>query len=273
MMKNILKLFLVAVAITTTILSCKKDEAINYFLGGNNIAFTSDRATTAPFVFVRANNGSSFAKFSWSNPGYEFSTGVSSQDVTYTLEAKLSTASVWVPTKSVSKDLSKTFTQKEINDEVLTASTALNLDPFVAKDVDMRIRASIGSATPTYVYSNVIKYNLTPYSNDPDLWITGDATGSSWTNTPPANQKFTYNRSNATFSIIINFVPGKYYKFLTTNGAWQPQWGGCAPTGGNIEGNPDTRSSDPDAISTPATAGSYKVTVDLNNKKCTVVPQ
>ena len=273
MMKNILKLFLVAVAITTTILSCKKDEAINYYLGGKGIAFTSDRATTDPFVFVRANNARDFAKFSWANPNYQFSTGVNSQNVTYTLEAKVSTASTWVSTKSVSKDLSKTFTQKEINDEVLTASTALNLDPFIAKSVDLRIRASIGSAASTFIYSNTITYNLTPYSNDPDLWITGDATGSSWTNTPPTNQKFTYNRSNATFFIIINFVPGKFYKFLTTNGAWQPQWGGCAPAGGNIEGNPDTRTNDPDAISTPAVAGTYKVTVDLPNRKCTVVPQ
>ena len=151
----------------------------------------------------------------------------------------------------------------------------LNLDPGVPQNVQMRMRSSLVGSPQTFIYSNVLSYTLTPYSNDPDLWITGDATTSSWTNTPPSPQKFTYNRSTQKFSIIQAFVPGRFYKFLTTQGRWQPQWGlasgGGTAAGGTIAGNPATQTGDPDAVPTPGVAGNYRVTVDLINRTFTSV--
>ena len=257
----------------TVLFSCKKDEQQNFFRGGKDLVLQSTPAS-GTFVFLRIDNANPFATFSWTNPEYVFSTGVSSQNVTYTLEAKLASSPTWIATKTVSSALSKVFTVKEINDEVLTPGTALNLDPGVAQNVQMRMRASLANAPETFTYSNVFSFTLTPYSNDPDLWITGDATTSSWTNTPPLPQKFTYNRATQKFTIIQAFVPGKYYKFLTTQGRWQPQWGltsGATASGGSIAGNPDTQSGDPDAIPTPGVAGNYRITVDIINRTFTTV--
>jgi starch-binding outer membrane protein SusE/F len=100
-----------------------------------------------------------------------------------------------------------------------------------------------------------------------DLYITGDATPSSWTNSPPASQKF-IQKTNGIFEITIAFVPGKYFKFLDTNGSWQPQFGG---SGGDLGANYGS-GSDPDGIQTPATAGTYKVTVNFHTKKYTITP-
>jgi starch-binding outer membrane protein SusE/F len=100
-----------------------------------------------------------------------------------------------------------------------------------------------------------------------DLYITGDATPSSWTNSPPASQKF-IQKTNGVFEITMAFTPGKYFKFLDTNGQWQPQFGG---SGGDLGANYGS-GSDPDGIQTPATAGTYKVTVNFHTKKYTITP-
>ena len=103
-----------------------------------------------------------------------------------------------------------------------------------------------------------------------DLWITGDGTASSWTNAPPASQKFT-QKTNGVFEITLPLVPGKYLKFLNTNGQWQPQFGGNNASGGDLGANYGT-GGDPDAVPTPATAGTYKITVNFLTKKYTVTP-
>ena len=77
----------------------------------------------------------------------------------------------------------------------------------------------------------------------------------------------------------MNFTPGYYYKFLTTLNQWQPQYGksklaGASgdASGGDLGYNFGPQ-GDPDAIPTPATAGSYKVTVNFKTGKYTVVKQ
>lgn len=96
----------------------------------------------------------------------------------------------------------------------------------------------------------------------PDLYITGDATASSWTNSPPANQKFT-QITNGVFEITVPLLgSGKYYKFLSSNGNWQPQFGGKSATGGNLGANYGG-GSDPDGIPAPAAAGSYIIRVNF----------
>ena len=114
------------------------------------------------------------------------------------------------------------------------------------------------------------KFTLTPVSQPvpTDLYITGDATAGGWVNNPPAAQKFT-RLTNAVFEITIPFVPGKFYKFLSSSGNWQPQFGGTSATGGTLGANYGG-GADPDAVPTPATAGNYKVTVNFLTMTYTV---
>ena len=106
-------------------------------------------------------------------------------------------------------------------------------------------------------------YKITKEDNPmrEELFITGDATPSGWTNSPPPSQKMTM-LSNGVFEITMAFVPGKLYKFLDTNGQWQPQFGGDSSTGGDLGSNYGS-GGDPAAIPTPATAGNYKVQVNF----------
>lgn len=116
-------------------------------------------------------------------------------------------------------------------------------------------------------------YTVTKVDNavPTQLWITGDATATSWTNDPTSNtaQRFTH-LSSGLFELTINLEPGKLYKFLSSPGNWQPQFGGSSATGGNLGANYGG-GGDPDAVPTPAAAGSYKITVNFITGKYTVV--
>jgi len=114
------------------------------------------------------------------------------------------------------------------------------------------------------------KYTATAL-NDPlpqELYITGDATAGGWVNNPPASQKFTRLNSNE-YQITMPFVPGKYYKFLSSSGNWQPQFGGSSGTGGDLGANYGG-GSDPASIPTPAAAGNYTITVNFLTNKYSV---
>lgn len=114
------------------------------------------------------------------------------------------------------------------------------------------------------------KYTVTAVSNDlpQELYMTGDATVAGWTNTPPVAQQFTRLNSSE-YSITVTLAPGKYYKFLSMQNQWQPQFGGSSATGGTLGANYGS-GNDPDAIPTPAAAGSYKITVNFITNTYTV---
>lgn len=101
-----------------------------------------------------------------------------------------------------------------------------------------------------------------------ELYILGDATAGGWDNNPPAAQKFTAI-SNGVFEITIALEPGKMYKFISSPGNWQPQFGGSSATGGDLGANYGN-SGDPDAIPTPAAAGNYKIQVNFITNSYTV---
>jgi hypothetical protein len=114
------------------------------------------------------------------------------------------------------------------------------------------------------------KVTSVPNAAPVELWITGDATTTSWTNNPTSNpaQKFTH-LSSGLFEITIALQPGKVYKFLSKPGFWQPQFGGPSATGGDLGANYGP-GQDPAAVPTPATAGNYKITVNFITNKYTV---
>jgi starch-binding outer membrane protein SusE/F len=121
------------------------------------------------------------------------------------------------------------------------------------------------------------KYNVIPfhYGTNPmpqALWMTGDAVPSSWTNTPPPAQELT--RLNSAEFEITMALSGGVYKFLSTQGQWQPQFGGDGAasntaTSGVMGANYGS-SSDPAAINTPAAAGTYKIRVNFATNRYSV---
>lgn len=278
-MKNIFKLLPALFLFAASFSSCKKDENKVYFEGGTDPVLSTP--TAGALVLLPANQSNAALQLNWTNPDYRFTTGVSSQDVTYILQVDTSGANFTNPDKqeiSISKDLSKNFTVKELN----AVLTKLNVKENIPHNIEFRIKSTLVNSTVP-LYSNVIQKTITPYLDvaipiptTGQLFITGNACPSDWTNNPPLSQKCT-QVSNTEYFIIMAFVSGKEYKFLTNPGNWQPQYGVKSGTdaAGDIGLNNNTPQypSDPDTFKTPATAGNYKITLNFKTGKYTVVKQ
>jgi len=272
-MKNITKLiftFLVAGTLT----SCsRKIESYTYESGTAPVLTPS---STSAMVLTSGNASNQAIRFDWTNPNYQFSSGLSSQDVTYTLQVDTTGSNFTNPNiqeVAIARELGVSFTVKELN----LILTKLNLMENIQHDVEFRLKTTlINGSVP--LLSNVVKIKITPYLDvvvpvppTGELYITGDGCPSGWTNTPPVAQKCV-KVNVSTYYIIMSFVPGKQYKFLSTQNAWQPQYGGASATGGDLGYNMGG-GNDPAAMPTPAAAGDYKVTLDFKLGKYTVVHQ
>lgn len=273
-MKNTIKTLLLSVCIAALLSSCTKNENQIYFEGGTAPVLTSSVSGSIPLFSL--NKDKEAVKLEWTNPNYNFSTGVSSQDVSYTVQIDTAGAHFTNPLKqefSVAKNLNFTLTVGALN----TYLNKMLSQTDVPHDVEVRVVSNLTSAVP--LQSNVIKFTgVVPYEDfavpppaTQELYITGDATPSSWTNEPPVSQKCT-RVDKANYYIIMSFAPGKFYKFLSNQKQWQPQYGGTSNSGGDIGFNLGS-GSDPAAIPTPAGEGSYKVELNFKTGKYTVTKQ
>ena len=255
--------------------ACKKDENRITLEGGTPPVLKA--SSTNAMVLTSANASNTAIRFDWTNPEYRFTTGVSSQDVTYVLEVDTVGGNFKSSRKqeiAIAKELSKTYTVKEFNG----IFSRMELRENVAHQIEFRLKSTLGTAGAAALYSNVIRITVTPYLDvavpippTGELYITGNAMASDWTNSPPVSQKFT-KISNTEYTITVPLTSGKFYKFLSTPGSWQPQYGGKDADGGDLGFNMGSQ-SDPDAIPTPSAAGNYKITVNFRTGKYTVVKQ
>lgn len=268
-MKNIIKVLL-SFFIVGGLISCEKNVSKIMIEGATPPVLSAGRDT---IILKYATENDQAIALNWTNPNYNLTTGPSSQNVSYLLEIDTTGANFTNPKKktvSINKELGLSLTQKELNTILIN-----DLELAIGKphQVEMRIKASLSSITnAAMLLSNVLKYRITPYQDPtllpPDLYITGDATASGWTNTPPTNQKFTYLGSKK-YELTLPLVAGGGYKFLTKLGQWQPQYGSSSSNGGSLQVN-DGTTSDPPGINAPG-AGNYKITVDLGAMSYSIV--
>lgn len=278
-MKNMIKLMFGTLFTAAILLSCKKDENKVYFEGGTNPVL---KVSSSANLFLDSTKKNTTAlTFNWTNPEYKFNTGISSQTVTYILQVDTTGSNFSNPSiqeTSISADLSTSFTVKQVN----TFLNKLLLERDIPHNMEFRIKSTINGTVP--LYSNVVKIVITPYldvavplpppvppATIGALYITGNAMPSDWTNAPPTAQKCT-RISLTEYTVTVNFAPGKFYKFLSNLGNWQPQYGGKEANGGDFSANMGG-GSDPDAIPTPSVSGSYKITLNFVTGKYTVVKQ
>ncbi|MEO6489162.1 MAG: SusE domain-containing protein [Ferruginibacter sp.] len=273
-MKKILK-YLLFLPIITLLWSCEKDENKDFFEGGTPPTLSA--SSTDPLVLTIAEKDNPAFTLSWTNPDYKFTTGLSSQNVTYTIQIDTTGSNFTNPAIAeiaVPNDLSKTLKVGEINSKLL----ALNLAEDMPHVVEMRIKASLSGGAGV-LYSNVIQKTITPYLDvlypvPTSLYITGAATPASWQcgcgEPELLSQKFT-KVSSSKFEITIQLNGNSSYLFIPVYGSWAAKYGG---TGANNSNNPNGDNFKPnggDMIS-PAASGLYKITVDFKTGKFTVVP-
>jgi hypothetical protein len=266
------------------ITSCKKAEDKVFFEGGNPPQLS---ASTNNVVLEPGSESNTALVLNWTNPDYTFTTGISSQDVTYTLELDTlggNFSSSNKVTTVVSKDTRKVYTVGELNG-ILGNSMVLQLDPRRTYTMQTRVTSSIsvsGGGSAAKLTSNVISFTTKPFAPPPKvppptngtLWATGDAFASGWGNPLPppydVSQQFT-KVSNTLYEATVSMVGGGGYKLIQIQGDWGTQYhmlAGGTWQGGNIE----KKDSDPQFPGGP-TAGTYKITVDFQLGKFSVVKQ
>jgi len=283
-MKNISKYVFLLVLLTTLVWSCSKDENKIYFEGGTAPVLTSSKtAITLSFLTKSAEA----VTFSWTNPNYSFTTGISSQNVSYVLEIDTTGANFTNPNKkaiALSTDLSLSIPDSTFNDYLLNG---MALVPAKPHNLDVRIISTLtNSSVP--LYSSVLKFTVTPYAIPPKvvppgtapdyldgkLYITGDATAKGWMGGGDAEvltQKFT-RKSATVYEIIIPLTGGKSYVFVPAYGDWTNKY--CIATKNDpAEVNGGTFQFGGNDILAPSASGTYKVTVDFQRGIFTVVLQ
>ncbi|MBK8496282.1 MAG: SusE domain-containing protein [Ferruginibacter sp.] len=278
-MKNILKLIFGTFFTAVVLLSCKKDENQVYFQGGTNPVLTA--SSTAALVLDIANKDNPAVTFSWTNPNYQFNTGVSSQNVTYTIQVDIAGANFTNPKMqemAISNNLSVVLTVKEVN----TFLTKMELAAGQPHDMEFRVKTTLGNGSVP-LYSNVIKIIITnyldfvveppgtplvnPVYSDGELWIVGDAVASGWSNPLPSpydvSQKFT--RAGGPTDVLhyeanITFNATGGYKLIQTQGNWDTQYHALDGTA-KLSGDFEKKNSDPQFPSPGA--GLYKVEINF----------
>ena len=263
-MKRIFKFLLFSLAVIA-IASCTKDENKAEYTGGTAPVLTA--SSTAPLVLLVANKDNPVITFSWTNPNYQFNSGISSQDVTYTLQFDTTGSNFTyakLGEKSISKDLSTTLTVKDLN----TILLGMKMQDGVAHQIEIRVRSTLANSSVP-LYSNVIKITITPYLDvlypvPAKLYITGSATPASWmTMGDPEllSQKFT-QLDASTFQINIVLSANNSFLFVPVYGNWQNKYG---YVNANNTNNPNGDMFKPNGgdMRAPATTRSYKVTVDF----------
>lgn len=255
--------------------SCKKDENKIFFEGGTAPVLSSSAIGTVPLAFATKDQAAT--KISWTNPNYKFTTGISSQDVAYEIQVDTTGANFTNPKKkslSISKDLSYTFMQTELNDYLLNT---LELLPGIEHNIELRVKSTLGKDA-ALLYSNVLKLKVTPYAIPPkvdppstgELYIVGSAAGS-WDN-PVANPaKQTFKKLSPTkFEVTLPITGGGSYLFLPKNGSWDVKYGGMGSNNSNNVNGDDFKLGGGDLLA-PAASGTYKITVDFQTGKYSFV--
>ena len=284
-MKNIFKYILSASTLVIVFASCKKDEKRVVFEGGTAPVLTASSA--GPFVLLQPDKDKLAVTFKWTNPNYKFNTGVSSQDVTYTLQIDTAgsnfTKNANMQEVAIANDLSVSYTEKDLN----TFLTKMALTAGVTYNIEMRIKATlVNNSVP--LYSNVLKMKVTPYLdfaveppgtlannyNDGNLWATGDCFPSpDWSNPLPApydaTLKFT-KIDKLHYELIVDFDKTGGYKLIQAQGNWDTQYHALVantPLSGEFE----KKNSDPQFASPGV--GKYKIEVNFQTGKYKLTPQ
>lgn len=274
-MKNLLKSLFLFVLFAITLASCKKDENKVVF-EGNDSAITLASSMPATVVLNIADKGNVLGSFNWTNPNYRFNTGLSSQDVTYTLQIDTTGANFTNPgiqEKSISKDLSTTLTVGELNSYLLT----MGLNFGAPHNIEFRIKSALkGNAVP--VYSNVLKVIVTPYLDvkypvPANLFITGSATPVGWQcacgEAPVVAQQFT-KVNDYTFELTLPLSANNEYLLLPVYADWSAKYGFTGDNSMNSVLGDDFKPGG-NNIKAPNVTGNYKITVDFKVGKFTLV--
>ncbi len=282
-MKNIKSIFVFPLFTAIVLLSCEKADPKVTFLGGTAPSLTA--SSTSPLVLSQAQAAYSSLQFQWTDPSYQFSNGVNTQDVYYTLQIDTvganGSASFTNPNMvqlPFTAEVSTSYTVKGLN----TVLAGLQLADYVPHNFAFRIKATLASngaqvSGGVPVYSNVVKITISTYLDvvypvPASLFITGSATAKSWMGGGDAavvSQQFTKTNS---YTFVLSGFPiigGQEFLLVPVYGNWTNKYG---TVGAN-----DTNNTSGDAFVpagnnflAPAASKAYTITVNFKTGKYSI---
>ena len=295
-MKNFFKLIFCAVVVFA---SCKKEETVAYYQGGTDPVLTATSNTGTEVINLSAADSAQKALWlSWTNPNYTFNYGVSSLSVNYLVEIDTAGSGFTNPKRAQ-------ISIAQATDTVLTGgmfnsylTSVMGLDTFSAHNLEIRVTASIntsGNGVGTLLYSNVTNFTAKPYYPPPVVTLPPDNTlylvggpnimnGSNWDNSNPFKEGYEFTRESATlYTLIVTLSGGDntsgddQFLLVPKAGDWSNKYavhatsadavagGAFGYNGGNSNWNAN--------FPGPTSAGTYKITVDFQTGKYTLVKQ
>jgi starch-binding outer membrane protein SusE/F len=269
-MKKISKFLLPVFTLSLFLFSCTKDENKVFYEGGTAPVLSANKSGTIALSF--ANKDLEAVKFIWTNPNYQFTTGGSSQDVSYLLEIDTTNSNFTNPARKsigISKDLSISISQNDLNDYLLNQ---LVLTVGAPHNIEMRVTSSINNTIK--LYSNVVKFIVIPYAIPPKvtppttgkLYLVGSASPGGWNNPVPVpSQEFT-KTSTTFYQLTVALSGSNSYLFLPLNGDWGVKFGAIGGNNSNNVNEDDFRQGGGDLLA-PAVSGNYKIEVDFQRGK------
>ena len=193
--------------------ACKKDEAKVNYTWGARIPFLTSTADGDTIPLPVTDTTSLAVTYSWTNPNYQFSNGVSSMNVTYYLQVDTVGANFTSPnmqTVAINSALSQTFSVSAFN---AILGNGLQLSFGQPHNIQVRVESFLqpftsATASAVPLFSAPINYTVTPYAPPPKvappksgtLYIVGSAIPvGQWTNpiTPASQvpiQQFTHDQ-------------------------------------------------------------------------------
>lgn len=281
-MKKISKIFIFSALILSGMWACKKDEHRVIFEGGTAPVLAASVADSIPLAY--ADSSKEAVKLSWTNPNYQFNTGISSLDVDYNIEIDTAGSNFTNPKRAVistGTNLSQTFLESEFNNYLFSQ---LKLQTGVSHNIEIRVTAALAGGQEPLI-SNVVKLTAAPYAIPPkitppasgNLYIVGSAISGGWNNplTNPATQQFT-QVSPTDYQLTTPMIGDGEYKFISVNGLWDSdkQWSIATE---QASGDPSTFNYDLKLnggnCRAPLASGTYKIEVDFQSGKVTLTKQ
>jgi len=278
-MKNITSIFVWSLLAATLFFSCEKADTKVTLLGGTPPVLTVSQ--TSALVLSQPQSAYSSLQFQWTDPGYQFSTGVNTQDVYYALQIDSvgpnSFSNPNTVTIPFTAQLSTSFTVKQLDDYL----GQLQLNAGVPHNYAFRIRASLlptaGGANVAPIYSNTVQIPITPYLDvvypvPANLFITGSATPKGWMAGGDAvvtSQQFT--KTNAYTFVLKNFplIGGQEFLLVPVYGNWTNKYAFPSADGNNPSGDIFVPNA-PGNFIAPAVSGNYTITVNFATGKFSV---
>ena len=272
-MRTTIKLFLLAIGVSSFLIACEKAESLPFYESGDAPVLTASSTTLAP---APADSNNTALTLNWTSPNYATDTAT----YKFIIEMDSTGKNFANPdTKTVTGKLTASFIAKELNSLLLARGYAFN----VPVDMDVRLKSSYANNNELKL-SNVIKLKITPYKMPPKVALPasgrlfivgsgtagGDATG--WNNPVPVPSQEFSKIDETTWGGVFQLTGGKSYLLLpTNNNVWDIKYGG---TGNNNSNNVDgdnfkVGGSD---LKTPATSGMYKIIFDFQTGKFVVTP-